>query len=283
MQKLIEPNKLRLKYERRPCSDYKNSNLLIYTDACSEPDPPKADFPHGWGGYTDAIHVDFKIPSEHMIQGRRYDGEMQIYDIHPGRKRTPTRAVVMEASPGGFNYYLQAALDAFQYAYNLDKAQCAAKQRRDRRMISEVHHVLGNSNNTHHIDYKTWANYSTDLDDPDFESNRKLQDRLLQYGIWNPHNVQLVPSIHFYRYDGSLTEPPCGEWVSWFVCDQPMQISDTQLEQMKRLIFTHVDGDCNRTSVHYQQSVARPIQDTGGRPVAHCTKANFMADGYTPP
>jgi hypothetical protein len=56
--KLIESNKLRLIYSRRPCPDY----LL---PKCAEPDPPNADFPNNWGGYTDAMHVDFKTPSEH--------------------------------------------------------------------------------------------------------------------------------------------------------------------------------------------------------------------------
>lgn len=42
IQKLIEPNKLRLKYQRRPCADVENPQ-------CAEPDPPHADFPNNWG------------------------------------------------------------------------------------------------------------------------------------------------------------------------------------------------------------------------------------------
>lgn len=229
------------------------------------------------------MHIDFKVPSEHMIEGKRYDGEMQLYHLHPGRRRTPTVTVVMEAKPNGFNYYLQPALDAFQYVYNIHRAQCAAKQRRDRRLVRDVHRILGDQNLTYPSpDFDTWADYSTDLDDPDYEKTRVLNERLLQFGIWDPHHVELVPSIYFYGYDGSLTEPPCGEWVSWFVCDKPMIISTRQLEQMKKLIFTHVDGDCNPTSVHYRQSVARPIQDSGGRPVWHCTEKNFLADTFIP-
>jgi hypothetical protein len=66
VKKIIESNKLRLVYQRRPCSNL--TNVL-----CQEPDPPSADFPSGWAGYADAIHIDFKVPSEHTIKGERFD------------------------------------------------------------------------------------------------------------------------------------------------------------------------------------------------------------------
>jgi carbonic anhydrase len=251
--------------------------------ACHEVNPPSADFPNEWGGYSDLLHIDFKVPSEHMIRGQRYDAEMQVVHLHPSRRRTPTQSVVIQATPTGYNYYLQPVLDAFEYVTSVDRAQCAQKRRKERKLITRIHRILGTnstggSHNLHTTDYNTWADYSTDLDDPEFERNRRLQQRSLQSGVWNPYDKNLIPSFYFYGYEGSLTEPPCGEWVTWFVCDTPMIISDKQLEQMKRLLFTHIDGDCNPTSVHYQQSVARPIQDTAGRPVWQCTQADFLPD-----
>ena len=50
VHKEILPNKLRLRYERRPCGDWNDQ-------ACAEPDPPHADFPNGWGGFADVMHV----------------------------------------------------------------------------------------------------------------------------------------------------------------------------------------------------------------------------------
>jgi len=273
VDKQIHHNKLRLQYQRRPCADYDDP-------ICDEPDPPYADFPNNWGGFADVMHIDFKVPSEHMIEGQRYDAEMQIFHLHPSRRRTPTVTVVIRATPNGYNYYLQPALDAFQYVYNVHRAKCSAKRRRERKLVSEMDAILGDpeTQKDYDIDYKTWADYSTDLEAPDFEEQRELHERLLQYGVWNPHDFALVPSLYFYGYEGSLTEPPCGEWVTWFVCDVPMIISTDQLEQMKRLIFTHVDEDCNPTSTHHKQSVARPIQESGGRPVWHCTPADYAPD-----
>lgn len=263
--KLIESNKLRLIYSRRPCRDY----LL---PECAEPDPPNSDFPNNWGGYVDVMNVDFKTPSEHLINGTRFDGEMQIFHIHPSRRRTPAVSVMMNATDT-FNWQLQAILDQFQAVYDEHKALCAKKTRRERKLFSWWHRLLGTAE-SESVDYNTWSNFSTILDDPNYnETRRKLNSR-----YWHPHHPELVPSIYFYGYEGSSTEPPCGEWVSWFITDTPMVAHRRQLEQLKRLIFTHVSPDCEKTSVHFDGSVARPVQDSFRRPVWKCTVADFPAD-----
>lgn len=245
----------------------------------SEPDPPQADFPEGWGGMADAMHVDFKIPSEHTINGKRYDAEMQVYHLHPGRRRMPTQATMIQAQPDGFNWYFEGALKAFEYIYERDLALCAATQRRERRLLATAHANLGTSSSSNGpIDYSTLAEISTEMDRPDYEEYAENMERLLQDGRWDPHNEMLVPSIYFYRYEGSLTEPPCGEWVSWFITDKPMTIGTDQLERMKNALFNHVDYACRRTSVHFEGSVARPIQQTAGRPVYLCTSADYGPD-----
>lgn len=64
--------------------------------------------------------------------------------------------------------------------------------------------------------------------------------------------------------------------------DTPMIISVGQLEQLQRIMFTHVDSNCQKTSVHNaEQSVARPIQRRVNE-VQNCKKisetAPFNAD-----
>jgi carbonic anhydrase len=268
--KEIHSNKLRLLYQRRPCADLSNVD-------CKEPDPPYADFPNGWGGFADALHIDIKVPGEHRLSTERFDAEMQIFHIHPGRRRLPTLAVLIRAEEAGYNYYFQEALMAFQHEYDMNTAQCAIRQRRERQLISKMHGILGGGLRNDLIDFDAWAEFSTDFDRPDFEEHSEKMNRQLQ-SSWDPHHPMLVPSIHFYRYDGSLTEPPCGEFVSWFISDVPMIIDFKQLEQMKTILFKNYDSNCRKSSVHSEHSVARPIRPTGRRPVSKCTSNDFVKD-----
>ena len=254
------------------------SVLILRLYNASEPDPPHADFPNGWPSFADAVHVDFKIPSEHTIKGVRYDAEMQIFHLHARRRRMPTQATMIRATVDGYNWYFEGALKAFEYTYRRDLALCAASQRRERQLLAEAHGNLGDPIANSTIDYDTWADFSTDMEAPDYEEYSRQMERMLEGGRWDPHHEMLVPSIYFYRYEGSITEPPCGEWVSWFITDEPMIISTDQLERMKNVLFNHVDYACRRTSVQYGHSVARPLQDLAGRSVYRCTSADYGPD-----
>jgi carbonic anhydrase len=257
---------LRLQFQRRPCRE-------INLPECDEPDPPHADFPHNWGGYTDVIHVDFKIPSEHLIYGERFDAEMQIFHLHPSRRRTPTVVALMKACTTCHNDYLQDVIDEFQITFDNHTAECATRMRRDRKLMSKAHTRFG-KNVESSVDHDTSWKFSTSHEAPT-HPQRKLQQ------IFNPHHEKLVPSIHFFGYEGSLTEPPCSEFVTWFITDVPMEISFDQLEQLKRIQFNHVDPHCKKTSIHSKESNARPIQDTFGRPVWRCTPSDFVADDFS--
>ena len=146
-------------------------------------------------------------------------------------------------------------------------------------MVSNFHNkILGHgSNNQTSFDADAWGDFSTLLDNPDFIEEGKEHQRRMD-SVWYPYDPMLIPTYWFYGYDGSLTEPPCTEFVSWFIMDTPMTISPAQLEQMKTILFTHVDSNCQPTSVQYDQSVARPIQESAGRQVWQCTRANFLPD-----
>jgi carbonic anhydrase len=62
--------------------------------------------------------------------------------------------------------------------------------------------------------------------------------------------ADLLPSTrHAYRYDGSLTTPPCSEGVKWFVLTAPIELSELQIAA-----FEAIFHDNNR-----------PIQPMNGR------------------
>ncbi len=65
------------------------------------------------------------------------------------------------------------------------------------------------------------------------------------------------PQKTFFRYDGSLTTPPCTEGVKWHVVVQPMDASAKQID----------------TLAHFYRSNARPVQSLQGRKVWRSTRS----------
>jgi carbonic anhydrase len=65
--------------------------------------------------------------------------------------------------------------------------------------------------------------------------------------------MQLLPKERdYYRFNGSLTTPPCSEGVRWFVMKKPATASKTQVEQFSKTL-----GFANN----------RPVQPTNARTV----------------
>lgn len=123
-----------------------------------------------------------------------------------------------------------------------------------------------------------WYNeHSANMTNPDFI--RRLQGTSTRF---NPYSEQLMVDMFFFRYPGSMTEPPC-MIVAWWVMDKPMIISFEQpIAQIKFLLFTHVDGNCEKMSIqNAEQSVAWPIQPLGEPEtgwIQHCTTGSFESN-----
>ncbi|WP_281557876.1 carbonic anhydrase [Thalassomonas sp. RHCl1] len=56
-------------------------------------------------------------------------------------------------------------------------------------------------------------------------------------------STELLPkNKDYFRFNGSLTTPPCSEGVRWFVMQEPLQASDKQIEKFRKMM----PGDTNR-------------------------------------
>jgi len=279
MEKRIEPNKLRLVMNRRSCLGVER-NAEGRTEYDCTDNPPMADYPtYSSDGthFSDMLNLDIKVPGEHWIEGESFDAEIQMLHTHPTSQRLTSIGVPVRATADGFNAEFQAVLDQFQLVYDWDQAQCAATTVPNRRraasqffrsskgQMTPVEEEEDNNNNN---------NYSTPLDDPDL--HRRLQERAPRF---DPYTSAFFTTLYFFRYNGSTTEPPCHP-LTWFVLSSPMLISLEQLRQIKVLIFTHVNGQCEPTSVHNaQQSVARPLQSIAeDRFLMQCVPGDFVPD-----
>lgn len=263
IEKRIESNKLRILLNRRPCVQYDQAE-------CKVGRPPIADFPNYSSNIThlsDLLHLDLKVPGEHTLEGQFFDAEIQMLHIHLTEPRLAMAGIPIRATPTGYNEKFQHVLDQFQIVYTNHQTECNAKQQQ--RRLGIFGRLLLRP-----------KQQSSPLDDPEFRRRVQGQSRVL----FDPFG-DFMETFFFYRYDGTTTEPPCFP-ITWFVLDQPTTIATSQLRQLKHLLFTHVDGNCQTTSVHNQnQSVVRPIQPLGivrttnkPREVMHCKEGDFEPD-----
>ena len=44
---------------------------------------------------------------------------------------------------------------------------------------------------------------------------------------------EIIKSANFFTYSGSLTTPPCSEIVNWFVMDEPIQVTQKQMDKLQ--------------------------------------------------
>ena len=257
-----------MQMSRRPCKDPTDPN-------CKDGRPPIADYPKYSSvitPYSDLLHWDVKIPSEHTIEGEIFDGEIQMFHTHYGG-RVSSIGIPIRATEDGYNPDMQDIIDQFQLVYDEHEFNCLndsgrrhlrnndKQQRRAREMLRDLVH----------------ANTTTATVTP--EETLKIRKRQLQSMKFDPYSESFMRDIFFYRYDGSITEPPCLT-ITWWVMIHPMIISFEQLFQLKMLLFTHIDEDCTPTSVHNEdQEVTRPIFPLGDdRDIQRCEPGDFVDD-----
>jgi carbonic anhydrase len=298
---IIMHNKLRLAYPQRR-SDWER------------PEPPGIDFAHNVfsSGIQDLANIDIKVRSEHRLCGKQYDAEMQLFHVHKELRSIENLSILIEA--GGQvegemgwedNPHFQILLDFFQRKFNWDAGSCARRRRRRARALFESR-GKDDDRMTQRATSKLRAGSSPSTPDDEDEEDgsaddneyppsvgstlhRQILDKVrslvprrrdAELDRWDPLEPwYMYNSIHFWGYIGSITEPPCFQDVHWRVIDVPMRISMKQYIQLKSLMFDHVDPDtCKKTSTHFEESNARPVQPWTEGSVYRCRRMDYMSD-----
>ena len=277
--KQILPSKLRFIY---PQNYDKKASWATVNDVIKG---PSADVPKGWGHQLPVTHVDIKVPSEHWMEGKQYIAEYQIFLIQNKEEKqrgAPAVTVLFDLHPENQkNKRFQILLDAFQDVYDRDMAQCRARRRRQRRLgafFGGKRDVSEEEEDELDINRSTWLDEPWEEEDRFQRSLREAERRVQNVRKFNPWSSDIVRTLWFFGYEGSLTEPPCTEFIEWRILDTPALINRKQYWQLKVLLFDHVDKNCKKTSVHNQGSVARPIQPYNGRLVHRCMCRDFLGD-----
>ncbi|XP_064612253.1 carbonic anhydrase 7-like [Liolophura sinensis] len=111
-----------------------------------------------------------------------------------------------------------------------------------------------------------------EISDYDNAAMERLLDHF-NYVIYKGGKIELKPfpiaSLmvedvwNFYRYQGSLTTPGCYQSVIWTVFNQPIMISERQMEKF-RMLQEYEPGS---GKVDYMSDNFRPLQKLNGRPL----------------
>lgn len=240
-----------------------------------------ADYPRYSSFYTpwsDLLHLDLKFPGEHTFEGQRFDAEMQLFHTHltPDPQRVSSIGVPIQATSDGFNPEFQLLLNFFQFVSDSHAAECEDSQLRKRRALKrDLRVAQGLPEDAFDEEELLWE-ATRKFNATDHE---RIARKLLFPPKFNPYSEAFLRDIFFFRYDGSITEPPCLD-ITWWVMIDPMYISYEQLEMGKRILFTHIDPQCQPTSVHNaKMEVVRPIQPLGeDRVIQRCQRGSFESD-----
>ena len=220
---------------------------------------PRADSP---GGFTEIFssHLELTLPSLHTLNGQHFDAEYSIYHMQSIKNRSLVVSVLIDASENAYNHQFQRMLNAWVQVEN-----CGIEAGR-RLRFEDIH-------DDDDTDTEEWFE-TAPLDEHD---ERRLASQARIGGRFNIYGNDLVPSIYWYAYAGSLPRPPCTRAVHWRVLDVAMRISHRQLQTLKDILSK---GACKDSPFRegLGDMLARPIQSSWKREVWQCTKDNYLSD-----
>lgn len=189
------------------------------------------------------LWVELHARSEHVVDGRRYDAELQM--VHMGTTRSNELVIVSvlieadgERDHADFQTYL---LDGWQQKAREEEATCAQKKK----LLRQRRHLTGGASSANSY-LAALSDYQRAEQSPVHYYNASdAKERELQGNRWDcqpdkygggcedfglgprrrmfPYN--LWPSVWYYSYQGSLTAPPCAGTVNWRVIDTPLYVS----------------------------------------------------------
>mmetsp|Transcript_34542 Transcript_34542/g.45786 ORF Transcript_34542/g.45786 Transcript_34542/m.45786 type:complete len:315 (+) Transcript_34542:2-946(+) len=243
---------------------------------------PSADIPQGWGKFLHVAYCEFKVPASHTLQGETFAAEMNCYIIQKAGRGLGVFTILFEI--GSFNKLLDEAICSFQSVWQKDKNACSGGGRRDLEEDGKDDDDVfdDDDDDVAPRNHESTINWMIEnlifREDP---QGNVLDDPKCGGGGWNPFEFMYqTKSWHFYGYKGTLMEPPCSQIVEHRVFDTPAEMSIGQLEDMKKILFTHQDPrTCQYTSVHNKfESVARPLQPSQRSRIHRCTCRDFISD-----
>ncbi|KAL7567702.1 hypothetical protein ACA910_012039 [Epithemia clementina (nom. ined.)] len=248
----------RMNYEPGNCRFGRmNFEILPHVLRAYQPDYcqviPTIDYSMGFPDDWILEFTDIAVPSHHTIEGHRFSAEVIMSHVYSARKINKligNVAVLLEAGTEDNHYdFLELYIKRFHQEARKTKTSCMSRR-------------LSTSSSTKGLqDVRTdEAMVADDNDESDAEPNRDLteleDDREMAYiremdyvnkppfytGYFHPYMWYAdVGTEYYFRYNGSLPEPPCFEGVHWRVMQKPIVVAPSQIAALHKLIARRMD------------------------------------------
>jgi carbonic anhydrase len=215
------------------------ASFPLSDDTCSRPTLTAS------GRFDDyaLLWMELHARSEHVIEGKRYDAELQMIHGGLGVEEGGIMAVslLIEATASADNLEFEWMLQQWEQVAEQEALDCSRRNRQLRKVS----------------DYELKSEPKEEAPSLEKTQRRELQfrpspcdtdrfgagceplaprRRMYPYNLW--------PSIWYYGYSGSLTTPPCTNGVQWRVLEQPLQISRRQHKQLTQVLTRSRDSSC---------------------------------------
>ncbi|CAF1358037.1 unnamed protein product [Rotaria sordida] len=195
-------------------------------------------------------HIDRRLKAMYLQKQNSHDSLQLINNGHTAQLNLKNHFVLKNVAPASEDYRVEQI--HFHWGHANDDVNGSEHLLEGRSYPLEMHMVTYSSwfSNIHEAMSNTRALAVVGVFfELSFESNSFLQPIISALGRIRDNGKHVVINENFnlkaligekrmrryYRYDGSLTTPPCYESVIWSVLQEPLQLSSEQLQAFQRL------------------------------------------------
>jgi carbonic anhydrase len=158
------------------------------------------------------LWMELRARSEHLLEGKRYDAELQMVHMGTGLPDIATISILIDASSPSDDLEFEWLLQQWMNVAEREAEACTGRRNMPEAAGQPVANTLRSSDSQRDLQF-TSSPCQTDRFGRGCEPDGPRR-RMYPYSLW--------PAIWYYTYFGSLTTPPCSNIVNWRVLDEPM-------------------------------------------------------------
>ena len=191
---------------------------------------PNIDFSMGFPRPWHLEFIDISVPSQHKIEGKQYDAEIVLshtYSVNKHDRLIGNVVVLLERGDDEDDYpFLELYIRSWERLSRKIRKACRTQN------FSALNKPQKLSK---------MATLPPDI--AELIPTQVLKRSYFQ-GEFQPYDFyQKAGTEYYYRYEGSLPEPPCFETVHWRIIKDSVRVSPDQMDRLEKLFYNRVNPE----------------------------------------